>query len=325
MSKSEVNFYWEKPIDPLLIKVAWEDAFSRKISNEQWIQLWDWRFKNNPFSDKILASYYFENDEIASFVAFSPVLIKYQNTCLNAALGISGFTNPKYYGMGYYSMIYNALIEQMRSLDYIILFGFDNHNSHYPEVKYLGWKDLGLLTEFSLLSSKVKQKFDHNSRYKVIFEELSEDIVINLSNMETTNKMISFQRDYEFLKWRLINNPLNHYFSCNCYDADYLLVSIVIKKYKEHDIDIMEIFYKKDILQDKDIIIKEIILYLLENGLNKINIWSNLNSEEHLLLEKIGFMESIFNSYFVYYPINTLYDNININNFHYRFIDSDVY
>jgi len=30
MSISEVNFYWEKPIDPLLIKVAWEKAFSQK-------------------------------------------------------------------------------------------------------------------------------------------------------------------------------------------------------------------------------------------------------------------------------------------------------
>ena len=239
MSISEVNFYWEKPIDPLLIKVAWEKAFSRKLSNEQWIKLWDWRFLNNPFSDKVLSSYKLDNKDVASFVAFSPIKIKYCDSFYNVALGNTGFTNPKYKGMGYYSLIYNTLIDQMKKLGYNILFGFDNHNSHYPEVKYLGWKDLGLLTEFSLLSTKIKHKLNHNSMYKVIFEELSEVIIEKLSYMEVTKKKFSFQRDYEFLKWRLMDNPINHYFTCNCYFGDKLLASAVLKSYQECEIDVM--------------------------------------------------------------------------------------
>ena len=63
----------------------------------------------------------------------------------------------------------------------------------------------------------------------------------------------------------------------------------------------------------------------MEKGIKKINMWSNLNSEEHLMLEKIGFIECQFNAYFVYYPINIIFNNIDIKDMHYRFIDSDVY
>lgn len=68
-----MNFYWGKPIDPLLIKVAWAKAFFRILSNEQGVKLWDWRFKINHFSDKVLSSYILDNKDIASFVAFSPI------------------------------------------------------------------------------------------------------------------------------------------------------------------------------------------------------------------------------------------------------------
>ncbi len=325
MNRSEVNFYWEKPIDPLKIKEAWEMAFCRKISNELWFKYWDWLFKNNPFSDNVLASYIAVDDEIASFVAFSPIMITYCDIFYNAALGNNGFTNPKYLGMGYYSLIYSALIDQMRNLGYHILFGFDNHNSHYPEVKYLGWKNLGLLTEFSLLSTKIKQKINYNSKYKVIFEELSEDIIKKLSNMEVSKEKFSFQRNYEFLKWRIVANPVNHYFTCNCYFADTLLASAVLKSYQECEIDVMEIFYNNDYFQEYNIILNAIISFILGKGFKKINIWSNLHSNEHLMLEKIGFVECQFSSYLVYYPINMYFNNIDFKDLHYRFIDSDVY
>ena len=205
------------------------------------------------------------------------------------------------------------------------MFAFDNHNSHYPEVKYLGWKDIGLLTEFSLLSLKVKQKLVHNSKHKVIFEELSEEKITKLSKMAVTQKKFSFQRNYEFLKWRLMDNPINHYFTCNCYFCEKLLASAVLKSYQECEIDIMELFYDNDSFQEYNTILNDIISFILEKGFKKINMWANLNSEEHLMLEKIGFIECQFSAYFVYYPINQLYDISNLKDWHYRFIDSDVY
>jgi len=321
----KVEFFWERPINFDLIAKIIIESSEEKVDKNRLRLLWEWRFLNCPSKDKIYASYIMENNEVATFYAISPISFNINDNSFNTGLAVWGLTNPKFRGKGYYSELYKATQEKLKDDGFNFLFAFDNHNSHYPEVKYLGWKDIGLLTEFSLLSLKVKQKLVHNSKHKVIFEELSEEKITKLSKMAVTQKKFSFQRNYEFLKWRLIDNPINHYFTCNCYFCEKLLASAVLKSYQECEIDIMELFYDNDSFQEYNTILNDIISFILEKGFKKINMWANLNSEEHLMLEKIGFIECQFSAYFVYYPINQMYDISNLKDWHYRFIDSDVY
>ncbi len=321
----KVEFFWERPINFDLIAKIIIESSEEKVDKNRLRLLWEWRFLNCPSKDKIYASYIMENNEVATFYAISPISFNINDNSFNTGLAVWGLTNPKFRGKGYYSELYKATQEKLKDDGFNFLFAFDNHNSHYPEVKYLGWKDIGLLTEFSLLSLKVKQKLVHNSKHKVIFEELSEEKITKLSKMAVTQKKFSFQRNYEFLKWRLMDNPINHYFTCNCYFCEKLLASAVLKSYQECEIDIMELFYDNDSFQEYNTILNDIISFILEKGFKKINMWANLNSEEHLMLEKIGFIECQFSAYFVYYPINQMYDISNLKDWHYRFIDSDVY
>jgi hypothetical protein len=321
----KVEFFWERPIKFDLIAKIIINSSEEKVDKNRLRLLWEWRFLNCPSKDKIYASYIMENNEVASFYAISPISFDINDTSFNGGLAVWGLTNPKFRGKGYYSELYKATQEKLINENINCLFAFDNHNSHYPEVKYLGWKDLGLLTEFSLQTTAIKHKLNHNSKYKVIFEELSEDIITKLSYMDVTKKKFSFQRGYEFLKWRLMDHPVNHYFTCNCYLCDKLLASAVLKSYQECEIDVMEIFFRNDSFQEYNTILNDIINFILGKGFKKINMWSNLNSEEHLMLEKIGFIECQFSAYFVYYPMNLLYDISNLKDWHYRFIDSDVF
>jgi len=58
---------------------------------------------------------------------------------------------------------------------------------------------------------------------------------------------------------------------------------------------------------------------------NRINIWSNLYTEEHIQLEKLGFRETYFNTYFGIIPFKNYKEIFDVRNWHYRFIDSDLF
>jgi hypothetical protein len=60
----------------------------------------------------------------------------------------------------------------------------------------------------------------------------------------------------------------------------------------------MEFFYDSEIVKDKNDILIESLNYIQFHRKVDINIWSNLHSEEHLVLEKNGFMETKFSTYF---------------------------
>ena len=66
--------------------------------------------------------------------------------------------------------------------------------------------------------------------------------------------------------------------------------------------------------------------YLFAKNVEQINIWSNLYSDEHLMLEKIGFQNTNFSTYFGVILFNTKFKKIlSIKNWYYSFFDSDVY
>jgi len=326
MSKSEVNFYWEKPIDPLLIKVAWEDAFSRKISNEQWIQLWDWRFLNNPFSDKIIAAYVLKSNTIACFYAVSPMLLLLPDgSIVKTGLMNMGFTHPQFRSKGYYIEINRQLNDQIKDMGFQCIYGFANNNSHYSYRKYLQWKDISLLTNFQLFKNNVKNTNDHMQDISSRLINLSDELIMCISNYVVTQRKYHILRSFDMLKWRLLDHPLNDYNCIITYQGESILAYTIFKTYMNNEADIMEIFYPSSEVNYLSSVIFSIIDCLLKKGYKYINIWSNLYSEEHLILEKIGFQEQLANTYFGVISFSNLGEIISSQNWHYRFLDSDLY
>ena len=64
---------------------------------------------------------------------------------------------------------------------------------------------------------------------------------------------------------------------------------------------------------------------LMKEKKTTINMWCNTLSNEHFNLEKQGFQETVFNSYFGVVPFYKNKSLIDYEKWHYRFIDSDIF
>lgn len=324
--KPKVRFYWEEQIDPELIRQAAVAAYGMEDDKEKWHKLWNWRFENCHLSDRIYAAYVLEHNTVACFYAISPLtILRDDGSTLKAGLAIWGFTHPDYQGRGYYSEMYQQTQRTMADLGFDCLLAFDNHNSHYPEVKYLGWGDIGVLNNFSLACTSVKPPSTKADDAAIMDHELDAGFLQRISTFQTTTARHHIQRSFDYLKWRLLENPVNTYRARSLYRGGELLASVIYKHYLETELDIMEMFQGDLLESEVDKYLHRLIYDLAITEARQINLWSRLQSPEHLLLEKIGFQERCFSTYFVCNPMHMDKDILDIRNWHYRYLDSDVY
>lgn len=321
----EVKSLNELAVNPEAVLEAANKAYNANCNPARWLLNWNWRFNSGSY-EKALAFYIQENADIASFVAVSPLqLIGPQAKKLKAGLAIMGLTHPDYQGKGYYSRVYRYMEEKVKKLGYDCLIAFDNHNSHYPEVKYLNWRDIGLLTNFSLNWKEYSRLGVRNPSYHVTTDIVQDRILDVISEYHTNQSPYSFQRDLRFLRWRFLEHPLKRYHVKTLKCGSEILACVVYKYYQEDAIDIMEVFYK-DIDSTLNLLrLHHILEDIVEKENRNINIWSNLSTDEHLYLEKIGFEERCFSAYFVCNPLGMDESILDKNNWHYRYMDSDVY
>jgi len=319
----EVCYFSEKPIDLGLIQASWEAAFKRSFPNKYW----NWRFLENPFENEIKVAYIINNETVAAYYAVSPLLIQMPDgQIVKSGLMNMGFTHPDFQGKNYYLKINNFLHERLKSENYNCCFGFANHNSHYPYRKYLNWHDLSIL-------SNIKRTFHHEIKNSDNISELSfeisgidESIIQQASLFNTCQKgLIHAPRSFSFLKWRILNHPFNKYECCRIYKSKKLCAIIFFKEYNQQVIDIIEYLFDPDIVAEKDKTLCMTLNYIQNSREMEISLWSNLYSEEHIQLEKYGFVEQSFSTYFGIINFNNHPSLNSIANWHYRYIDSDVY
>jgi GNAT superfamily N-acetyltransferase len=327
----KVKFFFESPLDYSLIQKTFHQTYKRSLNERAWV----WRFKDNPDANQILIDYVVEGSDLASYYAVS------QNT-LNIAeegtykvvLANMTMTHPSYQGRGLFTKLASTMYDYLAQNDYVAVYGFANHNSHHGYRRYLGWQDLAVINIMKLSNESLKIRLPAKDlRYGF-------DIVpVSLKDIKATEKMafatgeVFLSRKAEQLKWRLLDNPINKYYSLRITDAGELIGIVFFKQHGE-DIDIMEIFFDGSINiieydKSAESLMTQCSNYLLKEVKGSINIWSNLFSGEHLALEKIGFMESAFNSYFGVIPLTKDSETkdilSNVKNWHYRFIDSDIF
>lgn len=325
MEQYVTKYFQYEPVDIELIRDAYNKAFDTKITSTEWRVWWDWSFGDRSMSDMPFVAYIENNKEIAAFIGVTPKkLLATNGYIINSGIAVSGFTHPDYQGQGIYSQLYDKAMPTFAEWGLDCLLAFDNHNSHYPEVKRLGWQDVGILTEFAWTQDSNRTKRDDISNL-VQTGELSVEVLSQVASMKTESNEFKFLRDFEYLKWRLLDHPSNiyHYAMIN---ANNQTVVVIFKYYGNDSIDVMEIFYSDLNMDERWKILQSIVGYFKEKGIDRMNIWSSLKTEEHLQLEKMGFIERQFSAYFVYLPLKHDSDAMSkLSNWHYRFLDSDVY
>ncbi len=323
---TEVKLYWENPIEPDLIRTAFIKAFRRDCPLDEWTKLWQWRYLANPLSDGVHAAYIMDHGQVACFYAVSPMPLKCGNEkVLKAGLAVMGFSHPDFQGKGYYSRLYNHTQLVLKDLGFDCLLAFDNHNSHYPEVKYLNWRDIGILSNFALDKNELRPLKTCSEEYVVNRQELSLELLERLAKMNSNPAQYSIIRSFEYLKWRLYDNPVNQYYAITLLKGTDILACVLYKHFGDDFVDVMEIFYKDYDENNCFGYAHQLFRDLAVNSRQSINIWSNLQTAEHLAFEKLGFKEGSFSTYFVCNPLSMDKEILDIRKWHYRFMDSDVY
>lgn len=314
-----VKFYFQDKIDFKYFKHSYEKAFQREFN----LNYWKWRYLENPNDEKTYIGYIQEDSNVVSFLGSSPYKIISNEKIENIAYLNIVFTNPEYQGKRYFDIVVNETLNMLKTNGFIGTYGFANHNSHYGFRKKMNWKDLAVLNNFQLDKFHITLKKNQSNKYDFKINLISEKDIENalLMNFKTANTHID--RGFEFLKWRFIDIPTHQYYSLKIFENNKL-VGIVIYKIFGPEVDIMEFFYSKNQEENRYFIFTFASLQLLEK-FDKINIWSNLYTDEHLFLEKLGYKETMFSAYFGIIPFCDNSQFLDYKNWHIRFMDSDVY
>jgi hypothetical protein len=323
---TEVKFLWQDPISPDVILDSWMLAFNRSMPKDTWSKLWSWRFINNPESAFPLAAYILINNEIACYYGVSPLkLISPQGYEIKSGLMNMGFTHPEYHRQGLYLELNKQLHNKLQEQGFQAIFGFANHNSHYSYRKHLNWKDIALLTNFQYSTQNRKIDVSSDSELQTNTRIIDEDLLSTLEQCISAMGKYHGKRSANFLRWRISDNP---YFIYSCIEIGTYgnpLAWAIVKDYNGIEVDIMEIFYYDEVAFANERILFALVNHLDKMNYSSINLWSNLYSNEHLTLEKIGFTEKNAITYFGVIDFTGLEGIGDIRNWHYRFIDSDNY
>ncbi|WP_298542677.1 GNAT family N-acetyltransferase [uncultured Aquimarina sp.] len=315
---SKVEIFHHKPISVDLIKETFEASFNVDFDKDYW----NWRFLSNPNSEKVYISYILEEGVLAAYYAVSPMVLDHQGKEYKIALSNMTMTHPNHRGKGYFKLLASSLFSNLKEDGFVGIFGFANHNSHYGFRKYLNWQDLSALNLLSLEPQSFRPLKNKDLSVKFDYEDISEELIENIANLETADSSkVQIKRDVKSLVWRLLKNPENQYKVLVGRNNNAIESMLFYKKYND-EIDIMEFFYQKESSRD---LISLSVSELIETQKASLNIWSNLHSDEHITLEKLGFKENSFNTYFGFIPLIEDEAILQYKNWHYRFIDSDIF
>jgi len=312
-----IKFYFEKALD--IDKIA--EVFKLSFNQDFDVEYWKWRFLNNPNDDKVFISYIEEGDDLAAYYAVSPCELRIKDETHKIALSNMTMTHPDYRGKGYFTMLANALYEQLKINGYLGVYGFANANSHYGFRKHLNWQDLAMLNIF-----KVKPETFRGSRLNMENIEFSvHDFepahLDGIENMSVSDAAVMVNRNRDNYIWRLGDIPTQNYQTLIIKKNNKIAARVFFKFYGE-EIDIIEFLYSKE---NKEDLLLNGIFFLIKEYNMSVNIWSNLHSNEHLILEKHGFEETAFNTYFGIIPLQENSLMSDFKNWHFRFYDSDIF
>jgi hypothetical protein len=316
-----VKFFFEEELSLDQIKETFVKAFYQNFDCEYW----KWRFLLNPNDTKIYIGFILENNTLASYYAVSPSLIQIEGIKYKIGLSNMGMTHPDHQGKGYFRQIVEGLHGKLIENGFIGVYGFANSNSHYGFREFLNWQDLSILNKFQLNRNTLRySNKDILGQYIFEYNEIDENQLEIINKMMTNVSLIHLTREKREIRWRLMKNPKNKYFALNIIKDNDIIASLIYKYYNG-EIDIMEFFTDNNYYHIKNKIIGAGIYKLVSEKAERLNIWSNLYSSEYLYLEKIGFKEKEFSTYFGVIPFEENDLLLQIKNWHYRFFDSDIY
>jgi hypothetical protein len=263
---------YEVNLDKLV--VLFKKSFNRQISS----QFFKWRYLGNPMNELLICAEKDGESFISNYSA-SPVMMNGNNKVVKSALSMTTMTDPDYAGQGLFPKLAKELYEYMGTLNYEMIWGFPNINSHRGFINKLEW-----INVYEIPTMKLFQIPKNIERVEVTTDNNFDlDYIIP----EPIANGIFVIKDKSYLKWRYLNHPFNSYENVVLIHENVVTSFCVIKEY-QGSLDIID-FQAKDPDEGYMLLLQVIHLASVKN-LTTINCWAPRHHFMHTLCEKLGFV-----------------------------------
>lgn len=237
------------------------------------------RYLQNPVGD--LCMYVaLEDDRIVANYSVSPAYIQHGDKQIKCALSLNTMTHPDFVGKGLFVQLAQRLYDELKQQGYGMVYGFPNYISNRTFCTKLGWKDI---YEIPTLELVVEKELSYNPTNVIPYSTF--DVPQNTANR------LAVAKCEDYLNWRYKNKPYTDYNLVKTANGGWM----VYKRY-QNMINIVELH--PQCIEDLSDMIGYVSSVVLGLGLEKMTVWSDANSWEHLCLEKYGFRNRYPITYF---------------------------
>lgn len=264
------------------------DLFRLSFNREMAMSYWNWRFRDNPFTNDIMIHLMWDEDKLVGHYAICPIQMVIEGELVMTAFSMTTMTHPEYNGRGIFTKLASSLYQELKEkYHYKMVWGFPNNNSHYAFVKNLGWKNVATIPMLTLSADKVKGSFETDCQVLPGFNQSVSD------KLNQSTKPIRINLTAEYLDWRYVMNPA----------ADYKIITVgesvvvykIIPSFQQRgkkEVDILELEF------DSDPKLLEMLLSAVKREENTpdivaFNLWCSIFSDDYLLLKKFGFLSTL--------------------------------
>ncbi len=290
-------------------------CFGRDIDETYFL----WRYIKNT-SEDLLIYVALENGKIIANYSVFPCNLCIGEDVIKAGLSMTTMTHPDFNGRGIFVTLAEKLYDEMTSMGYDLVFGFPNNNSHRAFRNILKWNDIYEIPTMNLLVENMKLEI-MDSEYKIAKDN---EFKLDYTKLFLKKECIQVKKSNEFLRWRFSENPINNYENYVLINDKEVLAYCVLKFYNKNEIDIVEV-NSIDSMSLKVLINN--ILAMNKDIIEKVNTWMSIESDNHSMYEKLGFVNKMPITYFGARILNNCKQDIlyNFKNWYIQMGDSDVY
>lgn len=291
---------FNKIIDEL--KNLYKICLNKEVSTDYFV----WRYLKNPINDFIICIVK-ENDKIIASYSVLPINIEIDNKMIKSGISMPILVDPNFRNNGLSFELAIKVFEKLKEREYSLLLGFPNEIYHYNLVKKFGFEDI---YEIPTLKLEIEDKdIYYINRCDIQKVDIDNDYNFNYSLLlKNDSSKIRVYKDINYLRWLFRDNPTEKYNNYVISKNKVVLAYLVFNKSK-NKIEILELnSIDKEYTK---ILLCKLIKDSTEEKIKDIKICCCIYNKEHIVLEELGFKNSIPITYFTIKRINYLNNNIN--------------
>lgn len=269
------------------------DLFSKVFNRKMSLELWKWRFVENPFGKGII-KLLFDNRMVVGHYAVIPTRIQIAGRIVNAVFSMTTMTHPDYRGRGIFAALAKETYEEAWQKGASFVYGFPNNNSYLGFTRKLGWEGFGKMSiwEKELTGEDICNSaiIDNVTQVK----QFEDDITLLWEKARQDYQVIAL-RTKDFLNWRFVTNPTVNYANFIFLDNKSEILGYIILKVYRTPIEVKGHIVDMLAVDDEEVITSLLncsYKYFTKQGISKLVCWCQDGCPFSKVLRREGFIKS---------------------------------